>query len=225
MANQATDVATTAATQGKQVASTAAEETKQVAGQAMEQAQAVAGVAKEQARTLLDQARTDVRAQADTQAERLADGLRGLAGNVQALLDGRSDEAGPLPDLARQATSHLETLAGRIGDRGLDGVVADVTTFARRKPGLFLAGAAALGFVGGRLLRGGQAAQQQGLAQQAAAPSMPEGGMAPPLPAPAGGSYSGATADGTDVITLVEPALADGGPVPMPVGGGSGQVG
>lgn len=224
MANQATEVATTAADQGKQVASTAAQETKQVAGQAMEQASAVAGVAKEQARTLLDQARTDVRAQADSQTERLAESLRGLAGQVQALLDGNTQDAGPLPDLARQASTQLESLAGRIGDRGLDGVVDDVTTFARRKPGLFLAGAAALGFVGGRLLRGAQAAQQQGIGQTAPAPSaLP--GYAPPLPAPAGGPYVGATADATDVITLVEPALADGGPVPMPVGGGSGQVG
>jgi len=220
MANQATEVATTAADQGKQVASTAAQETKQVAGQAMEQAHAVAGVAREQAQTLLDQARTDVRAQADSQTERLAEGLRGLAGQVQALLDGRTEEAGQLPDLARQATQQLESFAGRIGDRGVDGVVQDVTTFARRKPGLFLAGAAALGFVGGRLLRGAQAAQQQGLGQQAPAP-----GVTPPLPAPATGPYAGATADGTDVITLIEPAIADGGPVPMPVGGGSGQAG
>jgi len=224
MANQAAEVATTAADQGKQVASTAAQETKQVAGQAMEQASAVAGVAKEQARTLLDQARTDVRAQADSQTERLAEGLRGLAGQVQALLDGNTQDAGQLPDLARQATTQLESLAGRIGERGLDGVVDDVTTFARRKPGLFLAGAAALGFVGGRLLRGAQAAQQQGLGQTSTtSPALP--GYAPPLPAPAGGPYAGATADGTDVITLVEPALADGGPVPMPVGNTSGQVG
>ena len=224
MANQATEVATTAADQGKQVAATAAQETKQVAGQAMDQVHAVAGEAKAQARSLFDQARTDVRSQADQQTERLAEGLRGFAGQVQALLDGRTEEAGPLPDLARQATSQIESLAGRIGDGGLDGVVEDVTRFARRKPGLFLAGAAALGFVGGRLLRGVQAAQQQGLAQSTGSPTATDG-HAPPLPAPAGGTYAGATADATDVITLVEPALADGGPVPMPVGGGSGQVG
>ena len=220
MANQATEVATTAADQGRQVASTAAEETKQVAGQAMEQVHAVAGEAKVQARQLFDQARTDVRSQANQQTERLAEGLRGLAGQVQALLDGRTQEAGQLPDLARQATSQLESFAGRLGDGGLDGVVEDVTRFARRKPGLFLAGAAAAGFLGGRLLRGVQAAQQQGLASSA-----PTTGQAPPLPAPGTGRYAGATADGTDVITLVEPAIADGGPVPMPVTGGSGQVG
>ena len=225
MANQATEVATTAADQGKQVAATAAQETKQVAGQAMDQVHAVAGEAKAQARTLLDQARTDVRSQADQQTERIADGLRGLAGQVQALLDGRTEEAGPLPDLAKQATSQIESLAGRLGDGGLDGVVEDVTRFARRKPGLFLAGAAALGFVGGRLLRGVQAAQQQGLGQTSSSAAMPATGQSPPLPAPVGGTYAGATADSTDVIALVEPALGDGGPVPMPVGGGSGQVG
>jgi hypothetical protein len=202
MANQATEVATTAADQGKQVAATTVEETKQVAGQAMEQVQAVAGEAKAQARTLLDQARTDVKAQADQQTDRIAEGLRGLAGQVQALLDGRTQEAGPLPDMARQATSQLEAFAGRLGDGGLDGVVDDVTRFARRKPGLFLAGAAALGFVGGRLLRGAQAAQQQGLGQ----PEQPR--------------LAGATADADEVITLTQaPTTHD--TIAVPVGGAS----
>ena len=204
MANQATEVATTAADQGKQVA-----------GQAMEQAQAVAGVAKEQARSLFDQARDDVRAQADSQTERIADGLRGLAGQVQAMLDGRNDEAGQLPDLARQATQQLETIAGRIGDRGMDGVVQDVTTFARRKPGLFLAGAAALGFVGGRLLRGAQAAQQQGLASSS---STPTSSMTPSQPAQP--RLAGATADADEVITLTQSPTSND-TIAVPVGGAS----
>jgi hypothetical protein len=43
---------------------------------------------------------------------------------------------------------------------GAQGVVDDVTRFARRRPGVFLAGAAGMGFVVGRLVRAGAASQR-----------------------------------------------------------------
>jgi hypothetical protein len=40
---------------------------------------------------------------------------------------------------------------------GPEGVIQDVAGFARRRPGMFLAGAAGIGFVVGRLVRAGAA--------------------------------------------------------------------
>ena len=48
-------------------------------------------------------------------------------------------------------------MADRLNSKGFDGVVDDVQAFARRRPGAFLAIAAATGFVAGRLFRGAQA--------------------------------------------------------------------
>lgn len=198
---QAGAAAGTASEQAGQVAETAKEQASTVAGAAMEQTAAVASQAGEQVRQLTEQARTEVKTQADQQTERIADGLRSFAGQIQALVEGDQQNAGQLPDYARQATDQLQHLAGRIGDRGFDGVVDDVQRFARRRPGLFLAGAAAAGFLGGRLLRGAQAASQQ--ESPGALPATSAGEV--PMP-----RATGATADRTDVIVLSEPATAPG---------------
>jgi len=47
-------------------------------------------------------------------------------------------------------------------ERGLEGTVEDLRQFARRRPGLFLMGAAVAGFAVSRLGRGLQVVQQQG---------------------------------------------------------------
>lgn len=215
---QATAAAGTAVEQSKEVASTAKEQATDVASQAIEQTAAVAGQAKDQAMQLVSQATTEAKTQANAQTERLADGLRTVAGQIQALVEGRTYEAGPLPDYARQATDQLQQLATRIGDGGVEGVVQDVQRFARRRPGMFLAGAALAGFFGGRLLRGAQSASQvAAVTGPATTPSMPQ---SPVLPMP--GQLAGATTEGTDVIVLTESATAPGttGVVPTTVGGG-----
>ena len=78
------------------------------------------------------------------------DRLRGLA-------DGNTEQAGDLQRYARDLGDRLGGVAGRMQDRGLDGMVDDVQDFARRRPGLFLAAAAGAGFAAGRLFRGAKA--------------------------------------------------------------------
>jgi hypothetical protein len=159
---EARDVASTASEQGRQVAETAKEGAREVAQDASEQLHHVAETAAEEATDLVAQAFGELRSQADAQAGRAAAGLHGLSSQLTALADGRPEEAGPAADYARQITSRLDELASRIDQRGVDGVVEDVTRFARRRPGAFLAGAAAAGFLASRLFRGNQAAQDQG---------------------------------------------------------------
>jgi exonuclease VII large subunit len=194
MSNHTADVASAAATAGSEVATTAADEVRQVVEQAKEQTSRVASEATAQARSALDQAAADVKQQANAQTDRIAEALRTFAGQVQALVDGRQDEAGRLPDMARQATDQLQSIAGRIGDGGIDGVLAETQRFARRRPGLFLAGAAAAGFLSGRLLRGAKAAGQQ--------PNQPQQARSMPITPPAPQPLDAATTDGTDVIVL-----------------------
>ena len=145
--------ATVAADQAKQVASTAGEGAKEVAGEARQQARQVTGVARQQALGAMRSAQGELRGHASQQTDRAAQGLRGLAGQIHALVEGRTEEAGRAGDYARQAGDKAHELAARLENGGFDGVVEDVRGFARRRPGLFLIGAAAAGFAVGRMIR------------------------------------------------------------------------
>ncbi len=163
-AEQGQQVASTAAEQGQQVASTAAEQGQQVAKVAVTQARAVADTAREeaaqvseelseQARSLLEETKGQLQDQTQTQVERLSETLRRFGAQGQALAEGRPGQAGSLPDYVRDAAGRLEQLADEVDARGVEGLVDDLQSFARRRPGVFLLGAAVMGFGVGRLVR------------------------------------------------------------------------
>ena len=81
--------------------------------------------------------------------------MRTLSDRLQALTDGRPDEAGPLNGYLDEARGRIAGLATRLDERGVEGVLSDVSRFAQRRPGLFLVAAAGAGFVAGRLVRSG----------------------------------------------------------------------
>jgi len=137
----------------RQVAATAGQGTEEVVGEVRSQAANVLGDATSQARDVVREARSEMRQQASQQTDRVAQGLRTLAGQVEALRNGNPDEAGPVVDYVRQAGDKIQALAGRMESGGLDGIADDVRRFARRRPGTFLVGAAVAGFAVGRLLR------------------------------------------------------------------------
>jgi ElaB/YqjD/DUF883 family membrane-anchored ribosome-binding protein len=155
----ATRVAGTAVSEASTVASDAAGGAREVAGEAGTQAKAVAGEAKLQLDRLIGQSRDEVRHQAEQRTTQAAGQLRTLSEQFGALVGGRPEAAGPLADYAGEAQDRLRQLAGRMDQGGAQGIVDDVTRFARRRPGVFLAGAAGMGFVVGRLVRAGAASQ------------------------------------------------------------------
>lgn len=125
-----------------------------VAHEARTQASDVAHVAGDQLQGAWHDLRRDLRGQAAQQTERAGTSLRRLDGQLQALRSGDREGAGPLTGYADQLQHRVQRLAQRVEDDGFDGLVGEVRTFARRRPGLFLASAAAAGFVAGRLIRG-----------------------------------------------------------------------
>ena len=114
------------------------------------------------ATTARDEARTALRHQASDGTSRAAGAMDQLAGRLRALADGDTEQAGDLQRYARDLGDRLGGVAGRMQDRGLDGLVDDVQDFARRRPGLFLAAAAGAGFAAGRLFRGAKADAEAG---------------------------------------------------------------
>src|SRR4051812_14694590 len=136
-----------------EVAGDAKQGIAEVAHESTVQAREVTNKAKDHAREVMGQATSEVRSHADDQAQRAAGGLDQLASRFQALLAGRPEDAGPLRDYAEQLGDQAQRAAERLRSRGVDGVLSDVKAFARRRPGLFLAGAAAAGFAVGRLAK------------------------------------------------------------------------
>ena len=140
---------------GKVVARTAKQDVRELAGTVRSQAEQVRGELAGQARGMLAETQGQLQAQADVQASRLAGALFQVGSQAVALSQGRPEQAGPLVDYAEQAATWLDDRASYIEERGLEGLATDVVDFARRRPAVFLAGAAVVGFGVGRLLRSG----------------------------------------------------------------------
>lgn len=178
-------------------ATTASDSAKDAAGEVAAQAKVVAGEARRQIGTVVDETRQALSQQADDRTIQAAGGLRTLADQVSALADGRPHDAGPLAGYLGDAQSRVSAFAERLETGGPQGLLDDVTDFARRRPIVFLAAAMGAGFVVGRLARAGRAAQQD----DAAAPTsrvtpgaVPTDELPPPAPmldAPVGTAVSG----------------------------------
>lgn len=155
--SQARGVAGAAGEQGQETAERAASEASQVAETAKDQARQVKDEVAAQTRGLVDQAKNELRDQGRSQADQVAQAIRRVSDQADALAAGRVDEAGNVAEYVRRAGGQVRQVADRLDRRGIDGMVDDVQNFARRRPGAFLLGCAAAGFVTGRLLRGGAA--------------------------------------------------------------------
>jgi hypothetical protein len=138
---QTSTVGQSAAQAGGKVAQT-------VAGQGRE----VAAESGRQARNLLDEASSQLKEQADAQQKRAAHSLRALGDELQSMST-REAEQGPATDLVRRASGTVRQAADWLEQREPGTVVNEVREFARRRPGVFLAGAALAGVLAGRLTR------------------------------------------------------------------------
>jgi hypothetical protein len=140
--------------------STTTEGVREVAGEVGEQAKAVASEAKRQLDQVVTQGREEVRQQMDQRNAQMAEQLRTLSQQFSALAQGNTSEAGPLLGYVNDAQTQVQRLAMRLESGGPQGVVDDISRFARRRPGLFLISAMGAGFLTGRVLRAGAAVRQ-----------------------------------------------------------------
>jgi hypothetical protein len=194
--NEASNVGQTAKEAGSQVASTAADQAKEVAD-----------VTKRQAQDLLDQGRSQVREQAVTQQQKAAQGLSSLAEELRGLANGTSSGApGPARDLLEQASGKVEEFSSWLQNREPADLLDEVRAFARRKPGMFLLGAAAAGILAGRLTSGVKAVHTGDSGQGST--GRYSGGTNYVDPAPTYGGYGTTGTTGT-TGTYAEPAYTE----------------
>ena len=199
---QAAEVASTAGDAAGPLAQEAGEQLRQVGDAVREQVSEITGELGTQGRHVVEDAKHQLHEQAQTQTENLAEALRRIGDQINDMLSGRPPQEGPVRDYGEQLASKVTEVAGRVHQRGFDGIVNDAERFARRRPGIFLLGAAAAGVVAGRVLRGtkseqngqggaplppiGAAASGDGPAQNAPAPAVaaPSDTTLVPPPAP-----------------------------------------
>lgn len=127
-----------------------------VADTARVEARNVADDARHQARQLFGEVRSEAYGQAGTQQQRVAEGLRGMGEEFDAMVRGSREGGAPsgaATHLASLAAEQMGTAANWLDQREPADVLHEVRRFARRNPGTFLAGAALLGLVAGRLTR------------------------------------------------------------------------
>lgn len=113
----------------------------------------VAHETSQQAKELWQQTRSQLMDQSAQQQTKVAEGLRSLSQELSGMARS-SDHQGVASDLAQQASQRMGDVAGWLDQRDPGSLVSEVKQFARQRPGTFLAAAAVIGLVGGRLSRG-----------------------------------------------------------------------
>ena len=138
---------------GKEVGEHAKSAAVDVKDSATDRARDVAEQAKSQARDLVEESRTTLNQHANTQVSRLGETLQQLADELHRMAR-MGDDNGTAAPLVRELAHRTQSVAQHVQGRDATDLLEDVRDFARRRPGAFLAGAAGLGFLVGRLGRG-----------------------------------------------------------------------
>jgi hypothetical protein len=144
------DTAKGEATNVKDTAVGAAAGVKDVA---KSEASNVASEAKYQARSLVDSTRSELRGQASNQQSALAGRLHGWASELGSMAS-KADESGPMSDLAQEASRKVGEFSHWLENHEPADLLEEVKRYARRRPVVFLAIAAAAGVLAGRVTRG-----------------------------------------------------------------------
>lgn len=168
--------------QARELGHTAAQAGGGVAETAKEEGRRVAGETSRQARTLYHATREELRTQAGDQQKRAVGGIRSVGSELRSMAD-QGGQEGPASGYARQAATKIDQVADWLESREPGALITEVKEYARRNPGTFLAGAAILGVIAGRVTRS-VAAEVSGSHDATPASTTPSGtGTAYPEPA------------------------------------------
>lgn len=208
---------TTAKEEAKEVGREGVAAGQHVAGVAKEEAKEVGREAKYQVKNLVSQVGDNVKGQASNQQQRAASGLRSLSDGLTSMANGQP-QSGAAMDLVNRASERVSGLAQWLENREPADLLYEVKSFARRRPGAFLAIAAGAGLLAGRLTRG--IAAEAGGGGTRTTPRFADAGPVPPPPAyvpESAGTYGTTEGVGTYGTTGTGPYSGDTGVVQPPV--------
>lgn len=158
-AEKAGAVAESAVAKAADVKDVALERGGDVAAVAKDELARLAHDARSQVQSLWSDASEQLRGQAASGQQQAADLLQSLAGELGEMAS-KSENGGPLTALAKQAAAKGGELSHWLANSEPSDVLTELRRFARRRPFVFLAGAALAGVVVGRLGRGLMAANE-----------------------------------------------------------------
>jgi hypothetical protein len=141
-----------AGSQARQLADQTVGAGQHLMGTAKESVAQVAGEVKGQASSVLSQARTGLTDQLGAQQQKAAEGLHAIAEQLSSMASG--SDSGPASTLVQRVADRTTSAAAWLEAGDLASLLNDVASFARRRPGAFLALAAGAGAAVGRLSRG-----------------------------------------------------------------------
>jgi len=98
---------------------------------------------------LADQAKTQVKSEITIRKNNFASTLLDMARALQTAGSQAGPAARPVDAIAERASQ----FASALNDKDIEQILSDTETFARARPVLFLAGAAAVGLIAGRFLK------------------------------------------------------------------------
>lgn len=113
----------------------------------------VTDTARQEVRSLADEARSQVRGRLDEESAHLGDAMRQFGGDLSQMSEKADDPESPAARATSMVGERVSRMADEYQDKGINGLLDDVKAFARRHPGQFIFGAAAAGFLVGRLVR------------------------------------------------------------------------
>lgn len=131
---------------------TASEQVSNVADTAKAEVGNVAREANSQVKDLFAQTQSELKEQAGAQQQRVASGLRSLGDELGSMAR-NSETSGLASDLVWQVSDRARSAASWLDSRDPGSLLAEVKSYARRKPGTFIAVAAIAGVAAGRLTR------------------------------------------------------------------------
>lgn len=137
---------------GQQVKETARHQAQQLSHSVSRQATEVLEQARERTATVITEAQQRLTVEASMQTERLGEAIEALGDRLQALAEGRLEDAGPLREAADSIARQADDIATTVRQLELDRVVGRGQEFARRHPGT-LALAAGLGLFAATRIR------------------------------------------------------------------------
>ena len=198
---------------------------RDVAGTVREEAGHVKDEAVQQVKSLAGSAKDEVGFQLSAQQERLAGQSRTVSDDLERISRGEKPES----DLVNQAVSMISqrarTLTEQLESKEPQDLLEDVRRFAARRPGTFLAIAAGVGLLAGRLTRGLKDAHDEDQTSGELVPRRAYGAPGPVAVPPAPPAYAPQdTLDSQPGIQTGAPAV-DGTPGLPPTPGAPGTPG
>jgi hypothetical protein len=149
--DEAAGVATTAKDEAANVAGIAKEQAGAVASTAVDEAKHLGTEATEQAKQVFTDARQQLQAKAEEESQRLGATVDDLSRQLRKMAD--AGDAGIARDVVSQAASSAAQVSQRLQQGGVDQMFTDARRVARNRPGTFLLGAVAAGFIAARVAR------------------------------------------------------------------------